>query len=68
MIIVKSMRIIDIIETYPETEDIFRQYDAKCKAVIMFQYLYETVEQVAKRYELNLDEMLVRLNKVIGGL
>ncbi len=58
------MEILDIVDAYPETEDVFRSYDAVACECIMCKNLFETVEELAKIYRLNLDEVLGRLNGI----
>jgi hypothetical protein len=62
--IIKDMDILDIVDAHPETEDVFRSYDAIAGECIMCKHLFETVEEFTRIYNLNLDEMLEKLNSV----
>lgn len=63
-LITKDMEILDIIDAYPETEEVFRSYDDRTGECIMCKHLFETVEELAKIYKLNLEELLGRLRVI----
>ena len=60
-----ALTILDIVSAYPETETIFRRYDEQIGGCICCQSLFETVEQVAEKNNLDLVELLKALNLVI---
>lgn len=62
--ITKDMDILDIVDAHPQTEDVFRSYDAVVGECIMCKHLFETVEELTRIYSLNLDEMLEKLNSL----
>jgi len=61
--ITEKMIVLDIVEKYPNTEEVFRTYDTAIGKCLLCCELFESVEHIAKKYELNLKEMLENLNK-----
>ena len=57
-----KMIILDILSDYPETETIFKGYDQQLGECICCQMLFETVEHAANYYQLNLENLLQKLN------
>ncbi|MBN1850577.1 MAG: hypothetical protein JW932_18555 [Deltaproteobacteria bacterium] len=57
-----EMTILDIISKYRETEVVFKRYDEKAGECICCQALFDTVQDVAQRYGLNLDELLAEID------
>ncbi len=70
--ITKDMEILDIVDAYPQTEGVFRSYDAITGECIMCKHLFEALEELTRIYSLNLDEILEKLNSLVqiknGGL
>ena len=60
--ITEEMSVLDIISAYPETEMIFKSYDEQVGECICCQMLFATVRQVTEKYNLDLTELLVKLN------
>lgn len=60
--ITKDMTTLDIVEKYPKTEKIFHEYDKITGKCLLCNNLFDTVEVIAANYELNLAEILDRLN------
>lgn len=63
--IVANLTVLDVVSTYPETEVIFKSYDASVGECICCQSLFDTVQQVADKYNLDLPEILNKLNSVV---
>ena len=63
--ITKDMTILDIVDKFPETIDIFQAYDKKNSTCICCNSLFETLENTASKHNLDLGELLSELNKVI---
>jgi hypothetical protein len=63
--ITKDMEILDIVDAYPRTEDVFRRYDGAAGECIMCKHLFETVEELAKLYSFDVDELIERLNNAL---
>ena len=60
--ITKDMEILDIVDAYPETEQVFRSYDQAAGQCIMCKHLFDTVEELARLYKFDIEEVLERLN------
>ncbi len=63
--IVANLTVLDVVSTYPETEVIFKSYDASVGECICCQSLFDTVQQVADKYNLDLTEILNKLNSAV---
>lgn len=61
----KEMILLDIVEKYPETEDSFRQYDNALGKCLLCHNLFDSIEDIADKYDLDLKELLDKVNKVI---
>ncbi|MEA3545584.1 MAG: hypothetical protein U9R69_10260, partial [Thermodesulfobacteriota bacterium] len=59
------MLVLDIISEYPETEAVFRSYDEQVGECICCQMLFETVQYMTEKYQLDLPELLEKLNSVV---
>ena len=57
---------LDIVEKYPETEYVFREYDAILGECLLCNYLFDSIEEIAAKSEINIEEMIKRLNKGIA--
>jgi len=57
-----DMLVLDVVSEYPETEVVFKSYDERVGECICCQRLFETVQKVAEIYNLNLAELLAKLN------
>lgn len=60
--ITQKMILLDIVEKYPKTEDVFHQYDAVLGECLLCNNLFDSIENVIEKYKLNLDELLNKLN------
>ncbi len=61
-----EMTVLDILHRYPETEAVFRRYDERAGVCICCQALFKTLEELAEKYQLNLDQILKDLNETIS--
>ena len=59
--ITPDMTVLDVVSKYRRTEDIFRSYDAAAGECICCQALFDTLEDVARKYGLDLDRLLADL-------
>ncbi|HOA20536.1 MAG TPA: hypothetical protein PKH42_08620 [Sedimentibacter sp.] len=64
--ITKDMVILNIVEDYPSTEDIFRSYDEIAGKCTMCHNLFDTLEEFAKLYDISLDDLINKLNRKIN--
>jgi hypothetical protein len=63
--ITPDMTVLDIIDRYRDTESVFRKYDEQVGVCICCQALFETIGDVAAKYELDLDHFLLDLEEAI---
>lgn len=63
----KEMLVIDLVEKFPATEEVFKKYEEKVGSCIMCSHLFNTLEAVSRDYNLNLQELIDNLEKVIEG-
>ncbi|WP_027370430.1 hypothetical protein [Desulfovermiculus halophilus] len=59
--ITPDMTVLDIISTYRGTEEIFRRYDHQAGECVCCNALFDTLQDVAAKYGLNLQEILAEL-------
>ena len=62
--ITKNMTPLDIVEKYPDTEDVFYEYDVVVGRCLLCINLFDTIEDIAANYNLNLIELIDKLNNV----
>ena len=62
-LITKDMNIIDIVDQYPATVEVFKNYGMHCFGWMAARF--ENLEQGAQAHGLDVDAMLVDLNKVV---
>lgn len=60
--IVPRMAVLDIVSRYRATETVFKRWDRRAGVCICCQALFDTLQQVADRYGLELDRLLAELN------
>jgi hypothetical protein len=60
--ITADMIILDVVSTHPKTEEVFKSYDEKAGVCICCQALFEPLEDMADRFGLNLEQLLIDLN------
>ena len=63
-LITENMTPLDIVEKYPETEDVFREYDVVVGRCLLCNNLFDTIEDIASNYNINLVEMIEKLDNV----
>ena len=59
-----EMTVLEIIHLHRQTETVFRKYDEQSGICICCNELFETLEDVAKKYNLGLEELLMELEAV----
>ena len=60
------MTVLDILSRHPDTEAVFKAWDSRAGECICCQALFDTVQQVADRYGLNLDQLLAEINAAVN--
>ncbi len=63
MKITKDMSIIDIVNKYPETVDVFQAYGMHCFGCMAARF--ENVEQGILAHGLDVDQLMEELNKAV---
>ncbi len=61
-----QMTVLDIVHRFRSTEAVFKRWDSLAGECICCQALFDTVQQVADRYGLDMDQLMAELNTVIG--
>ncbi|NIA08592.1 MAG: hypothetical protein GWP10_02165 [Nitrospiraceae bacterium] len=59
-----EMTVLDIIYRHRETEDVFKKYNEQAGTCICCNALFDTLEDVAKKYNLDLEGLLSDLRAV----
>ena len=59
-----DMTILDVVYRYRQTEAVFRQYDEKAGVCLCCQALFDPLKEVARRYGLDLTELMAALECV----
>lgn len=59
--ILPQMSVLDIVSRYRQTEKVFKKYDAQAGECICCQALFESLRDVAKKYDLDLKKLLTDL-------
>ena len=57
---------LEIIENYPETEEVFRAYDDIAGKCLLCNNLFDSIETIAMEYSINSEEMLNKINILIA--
>jgi hypothetical protein len=64
-IIAPEMTILDILSRYRHTEAVFKRYEEKAGVCLCCHALFDSLEDLADKYCLNLEEIMTDLKKVI---
>lgn len=59
--ITPDMTVLDVLSSYRETEAVFRRYDALARECICCRALFDTLEKMASKYDLDLEELMSNL-------
>ncbi|MCD4754391.1 MAG: hypothetical protein K8R75_01110 [Deltaproteobacteria bacterium] len=60
------MTVLEVIHRHRKTETVFRKYDEQAGICICCQTLFETLEEIAKKYNLGLKGLLLELEAVVN--
>ena len=63
--ITQNMIVLDIVERHPETEDVFREYDCILGKCLLCHNLFDPIVNIALDHNLNINEMIEKLNNVL---
>lgn len=61
-----GMTVLDVVSRYRETEAVFKRYDERAGECICCQALFDSVQDVAEKYHLDLAELLMGLESVVA--
>ena len=61
------MTVLDIVSTYNATQDVFKRWDARAGECICCNALFESLDVVAKKYNLDLAALVQDLKKAVGN-
>lgn len=56
-----DMTVLDVVSRYQQTEAVFRQYDEKAGVCLCCHALFDSLQEVADKYGLDLDRLLADL-------
>ncbi|MDD2308552.1 MAG: hypothetical protein PHH91_03125 [Desulfuromonadaceae bacterium] len=56
--------VLELVDLYPETELVFEHYTRMVGVCICCEALFCRLSEISDRYEIDLDELLARLNSV----
>ncbi len=59
------MTILDIVFQFRQTESVFKQYDEKAGVCLCCQALFEPLEEVADKYNLDLKQLIADLTNAV---
>jgi hypothetical protein len=65
-IIAPEMTILDIVSKYRHTEAVFTQYDEKAGVCLCCQALFDSLEDLARKYGLDLKELMADLKAIVN--
>jgi len=66
--ITRDMTVLDVLSRYSETEAVFRRYDALAGECICCRALFDTLEKMASKYDLDLEELMSKLRNTAQQL
>lgn len=64
--ITTKMTVLEIVEKYPETEDIFRDYDDIVGKCVLCNRLFDSLDSIGFDYGLDLESLLNKINSAIN--
>ncbi len=62
--ITPKMSLLEIVEASPRSEEIIRQYDGEAGCCLLCNNLFDSLEDVARNYSLDLNQILAKLKKL----
>jgi hypothetical protein len=65
--ITPEMTILEVIYRYRPTEEVFKKYDAAAGVCLCCQALFDTLAEIARKYDLRLAELMADLEKAASG-
>ncbi len=62
--ITPKMSLLEIVESSPRSEEIIRQFDGEAGCCLLCNNLFDSLEDVARTYSLDLNQILEKLKKL----
>jgi hypothetical protein len=63
----KDEEVLSVVEQHPATQAVFERYDAQAGECICCNALFQTIEEVAAKYSLDLEVFLEDINRAASG-
>jgi hypothetical protein len=63
----KDEEVLSVVERHPATQAVFEGYDAQAGECICCNALFQTIEEVAAKYSLDLEVLLKDINRAVRG-
>jgi hypothetical protein len=63
----KDEEVLSVVEQHPATQAVFERYDAEAGECICCNALFQTIEEVAAKYSLDLEVFLEDINRAASG-
>lgn len=61
--ITPSSRVLDIVAAFKSTESVFRSYDNQAGECVLCNALFESLEDLAAKYHLDVNQLLARVRR-----
>lgn len=61
----KESRILDLVETHPQVEEVFRSYEQSHGVCVLCQYLFDDVNTVAHQLDMAPKSLISELERAI---
>jgi predicted DNA-binding ribbon-helix-helix protein len=61
--ITSEMTIVEVLSQHRQTEEVFRRYEGGAQGCLLCHALFDTLEEVAAKYRLDLDRLMQDLEE-----
>ncbi|MFZ5452598.1 MAG: hypothetical protein ACOZF2_12145 [Thermodesulfobacteriota bacterium] len=65
--ITRDMTILEVVSRFRQTEPVFRRYDEEAGVCLCCQALFDPLQEVARKYGLNLPSLLADLERAAAA-
>jgi len=65
--IIPAMTVLEVVSSFPATQPVFRSCDAAAGGCLLCEALFDTIDAVASRYNLDLPALLEALETAAQG-
>jgi len=66
-VITKDQEVLGVVEKHPATQSVLEEYDERAGECICCNALFQTIEEVAAKYGLDLERLLKDINNAAKG-